>query len=68
MVTPVTNIPMPSDLAKELEVRAAKLGMSLSTYVAFLARVQIRQHDPAFSQAASSAFKHFPESMRKLAE
>ncbi len=68
MVAPVTNVPFPADLAREMEIRAVKRGMSLPTYMAFLARVQIRQHDPAFTQAAEQVFKKFPESMRKLAE
>ena len=68
MVAPVTNVPLPADLAKELEAIAARAGMTLPTYIAYLARVEIRRHDPAFAAATQHLFKKFPESMRKLAE
>lgn len=68
MVAPVTNVSIPTDLAKELEIRAANAGMSLPAYIAFLARVQIRQHDQAFADATQHLFKKFPNALRKLAE
>jgi len=68
MVAHVVNVPFPAGLAQELEARAAKAGMSLQTYIAFLARVDIRRHDPAFVAAVQHLFKKYPESLRKLAE
>jgi hypothetical protein len=68
MVAPVTNVPFPAELAKELQGRAERAGMDLPTYLAYLARVDIRSHDPAFAAATRHLFKKFPESMRKLAE
>jgi len=66
--TPMTNVPIPSDLAKELEAQAKKAGMTLPVYVAFLARVGARQHDDDFRLAAKHLFSSYPKTLRKLAE
>jgi len=68
MVSPVTNIPFPSDVIAELEPRAKKFGMDVPTYLAFLARVEIRGHDKEFARAVRFAFSKFPQTLRKLAQ
>ncbi len=68
MVAPVTNVSIPTDLARALEARAASAGMTLPAYIALLARVQIRQHDHGFEDATRHLFKTYPNALRKLAE
>lgn len=68
MAQQVTNIPMPEDLARQLQANAAKAGLSLPTYIALLARVDVRKHDPAFVSAAQYLFKKFPQSLKRLSE
>lgn len=65
---PTVNIPIPAELAKDLETRAARFGMSLSTYVGFLARVDVHRHDPQFVSARKFLFSKFPASLRKLSQ
>lgn len=64
----VTNIPMPSDLAKEIEARARDYGMDLATFIAFIARVQLRQSDREFMSAVKFVFAKYPNALRKLAQ
>lgn len=64
----MTNVPMPVELARQLEANAAKAGVSLPAYIALLARVDVRKHDQAFVSAAMHLFKKFPQSLRKLSE
>lgn len=68
MVVQTTNVSLPADLVKELEQRAAESGMSLPTYLAFLARLEVEGHDPAFVRATQHLFQKFPQSLKKLAE
>lgn len=64
----VTNVPIPTDLAQELEQQAKRFGMSLATYIAFIARANLRQHDADFVRAARFVFSRYPATLRKLAE
>ena len=66
--TPVTNIPMPSDLATELEKEAAKYGMDLPTFIALTSRVTLRQLDREFMSAVKFVFTKYPNALRKLAQ
>ena len=68
MKPPVTQIQLPTELVDELQERAAQAGLGLEAYIAFLARIQIRQHDSQFVQAAQSLFKTYPEALRELAQ
>jgi carbamate kinase len=69
MVTTATiNVPLPTELVKELESRAAKSGLDVPTYVALLARMHIRQHDPAFRDAARFVFAKFPDALKRLSQ
>ncbi len=64
----VTNIPMPTELAKEMEAQAAKFGMDLPTFMAFIARVQLHRLDREFVSAVKFVFKKHPNALRKLAQ
>lgn len=68
MIAQTTTVSLPTALVAELEERAAKAGMSLATYLAFLARVEVEGHDSAFVSAAQQLFQKFPKSLKKLAE
>jgi hypothetical protein len=65
---PITNIPMPSDLASELESQASKFGMDLPTFMAFIARVHLRKLDREFTSAVKFLFTKYPNALRKLAQ
>ncbi len=64
----MTNVPIPAELAQDLEVQAKKAGMSLAAYVAFLARVGLRKHDEEFRNAVRHVFSKYPETLRKLSQ
>ncbi|MFN0132361.1 MAG: hypothetical protein ACKVW3_07520 [Phycisphaerales bacterium] len=68
MVSQVTHIPFQNEVIAELEPRAKKFGMDVPTYLAFLARVEIRGHDKEFSRAVRFAFSKYPQTLRKLAQ
>lgn len=63
-----TSIEMQTSLVKELEPLAKRMGLSVPAYLAFLARVGVRQHDPEFVNAARYVFSKFPNALRKLAQ
>ena len=65
---PITNVPIPADLAKEMEAQAAKFGMDLATYVAFIARVHLRLLDRDFVSAVKFVFSKYPNTLEKLAQ
>lgn len=64
----VVNVPLPADLAKEMAARAAKFGMSLPTFLAFISRVHIRHHDDKFVKAVRRVFKKHAGTLRDLAQ
>ncbi len=55
---PTTNVPMRADLAKEMEEQAARYGMDLPTFLAFISRVQLRQLDREFVSAVVGLNTH----------
>lgn len=62
------NIPMPAELAKEMETQAGRFGMDLPTFLAFLARVQVNAIDPDFSGAVKFLLTKYPNTLRELAK
>jgi hypothetical protein len=63
-----TQVQLPTSLVQELEAQAAKAGLSLSSYLAFIARVNVRQHDSEFVRVAKQLFAKYPDALRKLAQ
>ncbi|MBL9031556.1 MAG: hypothetical protein JNM80_07585 [Phycisphaerae bacterium] len=63
-----TNIQLPTALVQELEAQAAKVGLSLAAYIAFMTRVRARRHDEEFERVAKQLFSKYPEALRKLAQ
>ena len=59
---------MPTSLLRDLEPLAKKMGLSVPAYLAFIARVGVRQHDAEFVSAAKYVFSKFPNALRKLAQ
>ena len=65
--TAITNVPLPTDIARELEAQAKRTGLSLPAYLALLARAAGRRHDDEFLNAARYIFTKYPNTLRKLA-
>jgi len=65
---PGTTVPLKADLARALTEQATKHGMSLQTYIAFIARVNLRRLDREFTAATRATFNKFPETLRKLSQ
>lgn len=63
-----TNIQLPTTLVQELQAQAAKAGLSLTSYLAFITRVNVRQHDAEFVRVAKQLFAKYPDALRKLAQ
>lgn len=63
-----TNVPLPTDLVKELTDQAKRSGLPLSAYLAFLSRAAARQHDAEFLSALRYTFSKYPNALRKLAQ
>ncbi|MEX2218334.1 MAG: hypothetical protein WD749_06195 [Phycisphaerales bacterium] len=63
-----TQVQLPTPLVQELEAQAAKCGMSLPGYLAFIARVNVRQHDAEFVRVAKLLFSKYSETLRTLAQ
>lgn len=68
MYQAITNIPMPQDLAQQMQERAAKFGMDLPTFLAFIARVHVDRLDREFENAVKFLFTKYPAALRKLAQ
>lgn len=66
--TQETQISLPTDLVQQLEKQAKDMGLSLSSYLRFVATVKVRQHDAEFMDAAKYVFSKYPNALRKLAQ
>jgi len=63
-----TNVPLPTDLVRELEEKAKRMGLNLPAYVGLIARAVGRRHDEEFLSAARFVFSKYPNALRKLAK
>jgi hypothetical protein len=61
-------VALPTHLVEELEAQAAKFGLSVPAYIAFLARVETRKHDARFVEAARFVFSRYRETLKALAQ
>jgi len=63
-----TTVALPTDLVRELDVQAKRMGLAMPVYLALLSRVGNRHHDAEFLSAVRYAFTKYPNALRKLAK
>jgi len=64
----MSQINLPSDMAKRLEAAASAMGMDIPAYIAFLEQCRQGRLDPKAQDAARFMFRKHDESLRKLAQ
>ena len=64
----LSQISIPTDMAKRLEAAAAAMGMDIPAYIAFLEQCRQGRLDAKAQDAVRFMFRKHDESLRKLAQ